>query len=142
MCGQGARAPVGGRGRLLVQRRVDDARLDLGRHARCASRTRSVSPQRLDAAVQKTPPPQRHLPPIELDFGGDVLVLPTLGSQKDQACSLLHPRFYPPALGQDAQLPLGLRIQFDLVGNSHRSSLLEHLSLHLQISSFNYGAPH
>jgi len=56
--------------------------------------------------------------------------------------SLLHPRFYPPALGQDAQLPLGLRIQFDLVGNSHHSNLLEHSSLHLQISSFNYGAPH
>jgi hypothetical protein len=55
---------------------------------------------------------------------------------------LLHPRFYPPALGQDAQLPLGLRIQFDLVGNSHRSNLLEHSGLHLQISSFNYGAPH
>jgi len=35
-----------------------------------------------------------------------------------------------------------LRIQFDLVGNSHRSNLLEHSSLHLQISSFNYGAPH
>jgi hypothetical protein len=61
--------------------------------------------------VQKPPPPQRHLPPIEFDLGRDVLVLPALGGKKDRACALLHAGFDASAFGQDAQLLLGLRIQ-------------------------------
>src|SRR5207244_12663339 len=135
-------APVRRGGWLLMQRRVDDARLHLGRHARRASRTRSVSQQRLYAALAKAPSPERHLPPIKLHLSSDLLVLPALGGQQDCARTLLHSRLHTPAFGQDAQLTFDLPTQFDLLGNSHRSTLPPPSSMQLQISSVNYGALH
>lgn len=65
-----------------------------------------------------------------------------LGSKKDHARALRHGSLAAPAIGQDAQLPLELRIQFDLVGNSHRSNLLQRSSVHSNSSPLTLGEPH
>ena len=142
MRGQPARAPVRGRRRLLMQRRVDNARLDLGCHPRCASRARCILQQCRDAAAQKASAPQRHLPPIELDLAGDFLVLPAFGGEHNDLGALLNARFHAPALGEDSQLTFGLRRQLDLLGNSHRSTLLERSRVPTIISSQTYSAVH
>ena len=139
--GQRAGTPVGGVDGLVMQCGVHDPRLHLGRDRCRPTRARRVLAKRIDATVQEALAPQRHLPSIELDLGGYVLVPPTPGRQQDHSGALLHARFDAPASGQDAQLPLGLRAQFDLLRNSHRSHLLE-LERTTNINSVNCGSVH
>ena len=58
---------------------------------------------------------------------------------------MLHTSLHAPPLGQDAQFPLDLPVQFDTVGDSHRSSLLERecASIHkvYQIERFALATP-
>ena len=51
---------------------------------------------------------------------GYVPVLHALGGQQDDAGALLKPHFDALALRQHSKLPLGLRIQLDRLGYSHR----------------------
>jgi hypothetical protein len=122
--GQRAGAPVGGVDRPFVQRDVHDARLQLGRHRGWASRARRVLAKRIDATVQEALAPQRHLASIQTRLHGNVLVLPPLGGQQDHECSLLEPGLHSSTFDEHTQFPLGVLVQFNRLGNSHRSSLL------------------
>ena len=64
------------------------------------------------------------------------------GSQQDHARALLHTPLHAPALGQCALLASDVRIQFDLVGNSHPSNLLPSWITPAYINSLNLGALH
>jgi hypothetical protein len=68
--------------------------------------------------------PQRHLASIQVRLHGNVLVLPPLGGQQDHECSLLEPGLHSSTFGEHTQFPLGVLVQFNRLGNSHRSSLL------------------
>ncbi|MEO8923665.1 MAG: hypothetical protein ABI330_12730 [Caldimonas sp.] len=112
--------------------------------------------QRLDTAFNEAPAPQRDLASIEIDLNGNVLVLPALSGKQNHSGALLHTSLNAPALGRCAaparparpsacawkMRPLDLRVQFDTVGNSHRSSLLERMSVQHDISFINSSALH
>jgi hypothetical protein len=78
--------------------------------------------QRVDAAFQEAAAPQRDLPAIQGNLGGDIFVLPALRSQQHDARSLLNASLDAATLGKDAQLALRGGIQLDRRGYSHRSS--------------------
>jgi hypothetical protein len=140
--GQRAGAPVRGVGRLVVQRGLHDPRLHLGRDRGRPTTARRVLAQRIDAAVKEALAPQRHLAPIQARLDGDVLVLPTLGGQQNHERSLLQSRLHRSAFGKHTQLPLGELIQFDRLGNPHRSSLLGRWSMPSHLSSTTSRALH
>jgi class 3 adenylate cyclase len=140
--GQRAGAPVRGVGRLLMQRDVHDARLHLSRDRGRTTRARRVLAKRIDAAVQETLPPQRHLAPIQPDFDCDVLVLLALGGKQDHLRPLLQSGLYAAAPCQNTKLALGVLVQFNRFGNPHRSRLLGDWSMLRLISSITSRALH
>ncbi len=117
MLGQCAGAPVGGVDWSLMQRGMHDARLHRRRDRGGSTCARSILAKRIDAAVQKTLTPQRHLPAIEPRLERDVLVLPACGGHQDHERSLLKPSLHSPALGQHTKLPLGVLVQFNRLGD-------------------------
>jgi len=121
---------------------VHDPRLHLGRDRCRPTRARRVLAKRIDATVQEALAPQRHLATIEARLDSDVLVLPTLGGQQDHERALLKPSLHSPALGQHTKLPLGALVQFDRLGNPHRSSPRGDWSMPARISSTTSRALH
>ena len=119
---------------------MHDSRLHLSRDRGRPPRARRVLAKRIDATVQEALAPQRHLAAIKADLNGDVLVLQTLGGQQDYQRPLMKSYLNSSALGQHAKLPLGVLVQFDRLGNSHRSSLLGDWSR--QLSSITSRALH
>jgi hypothetical protein len=108
-----------------------------GRPLRGASlRSASIPPSKEALA------PQRDLAPIQARLDGDVLVLPPLGSQQHHERALLQSGLHRAALGKHPQFPLGDLIQFNRLGNSHGSSLLERMSMPMELSSANSRALH
>src|SRR5437867_3091562 len=140
--GQSAGTPVRRRRWLGMQGHLQDLRLQLGRHGGRTTRARRVLPQRIDATLQEPASPQCDLTAIQADIDGDLLVLPALRSQQDHSSPLLKPRLDTPALGQHPQFALGTSIQFDLLGNPHRSSLLAYSSMPREISSLTFTPLH
>jgi len=140
--GQRAGAPVGGVDGLVVQRGVQDARLHLSRNGGGPTRARRVLAKRIDACVQKPLTPQRHLAAIKTRLDRDVLVLPALGGKQDYERTLLESGLHAPALGQHTKLPRGALVQFNRLGNPHRSSLLGDWSMPWQLSSITSRALH
>jgi hypothetical protein len=125
-----------------MQSGVHDPRFHLRRDRSRPARARRVLAKRIDAAFQKTLAPQRNLAAIEARLDSDVLVLQTLGGQQHHERPLLQPGLNSPALGQHAKLPLGVLVQFNRLGNPHRSSLLGDWSMPSQISSITSRALH
>lgn len=72
---------------------------------------------------------------VQASRNGNILVCPTLGGQQHHERSLLEPGLNRSVFGDHTQLELGALIQFNRLGNPHRSSLLERLSVPTQLSS-------
>ena len=118
---QCARAPVRGCGRVLIQRRIQDARLVLRRQSHSPGWPSDVMRQGRDASGDEAPAPNSDLTSIQMDFERDVLVLPTLCCEQDGVGALLNSPPYVFARQERLQFPFGAGIQFDLVCNSHRT---------------------
>ncbi|MDN8618145.1 hypothetical protein QZH52_34160 [Variovorax ginsengisoli] len=88
-------------------------------HARGAPGTRCIVQQGLHPAVQEALAPQGHLAPIQIDLGGDVLVLPALSGQQHDLDPLLRASLDAASARQGRQLSLNSGTQFDSWSNAH-----------------------
>jgi len=75
------------------------------------------------------------LAPIQVDLSDNLLVLPAFGGQENHTNALLKSRFDAAALKKHPQLMIGGRIQLNLLGNSHGSSLMDSRSRPKDLSS-------
>ncbi|KWT70558.1 hypothetical protein APY03_6695 [Variovorax sp. WDL1] len=98
--------------------------------------------QGLHPAFQEALAPQGHLAAIQIDLGGDVLVLPALGGQQHDLGALLNTSLHAASSRQGRQLSFDNNIQFDPWGNAHGCDLHPSRSVPHQISSIISSALH